>query len=316
MVDFKQLIVNISAQLNTLNLDELQTKAINYGQQFKMVRGAEHCILSVYHGKKGIKYVWGGQDSTLSKQAQELIGVGSNSGGRSNEGSVTEATDLTLLGEAPGFHGLWAGSDESGKGDFFGPLVVAAVMLDLKVAQILQEAGIKDCKLLTDKKILQYEAVIKESVLHYSVLDLKPASYNLRYAQLKSEGKNLNNLLASGHINALQNILSQDSKCDYALIDRFTINNNIEAQLLSGFPYLHVIQVPKAERDIAVAAASILARAKFLQIVNDLNIKYDLNIPKGGGAQTTAYAKVIMAEKGRDILNELVKKHFANYKLL
>ncbi len=76
------------------------------------------------------------------------------------------------------------GSDESGKGDFFGSLVIAAVVVDDTTAGKLQAAGVKDCKLLTDKKILALEDVIKNTVVEFSVLELKPKFYNLRYEQV------------------------------------------------------------------------------------------------------------------------------------
>ena len=85
-------------------------------------------------------------------------------------------------------NGLWAGSDESGKGDFFGSLVVAATVVDNTTAAKLQAAGVKDCKLLTDKKILELEYVIKSTVVDFSVLELKPKIYNLRYEQVAAAG--------------------------------------------------------------------------------------------------------------------------------
>ena len=40
------------------------------------------------------------------------------------------------------------GTDESGKGDFFGPLVIAGVLVDEKNAQHFLNLGIKDSKKL------------------------------------------------------------------------------------------------------------------------------------------------------------------------
>jgi ribonuclease HIII len=101
-----------------------------------------------------------------------------------------------IFADSKNFNGLWAGSDESGKGDYFGPLVVAAVCLNKEQATALVQIGVKDCKELTDKKILSLATAIKEKAQAFSVLSLKPAAYNMRYAELHTQGENLTLLLS------------------------------------------------------------------------------------------------------------------------
>ena len=93
------------------------------------------------------------------------------------------------------------GSDESGKGDFFGPLVIAGVLVDESNIEVLQKAGIKDCKKVDDKNINKLAAIIKNNCT-FSVITINPAKYNELYAKLK----NLNLLLAWGHARAIENI--------------------------------------------------------------------------------------------------------------
>jgi ribonuclease HIII len=145
-------------------------------------------------------------------------------------------------------------------------------------------------------------------------LALKPEAYNLRYEQMKAQGYNLNDLLAAGHVAALTKVLQADKQCHFALVDRFSQQNNIAANLQKAFPGITVVQQPKAEEDMAVAAASILARAKFVNIMAELSELAGRELPKGGGENATAAAKEILASLGRETLDKLVKKHFNNYK--
>ena len=328
MDDFGLLIDNIKEKFKTLAPDTIKSKAINYGTQVTMTKGTQKVVLSVYNGKKGRKYVWGGTDCPLREEAhQALTGCVTDTGGKEtgvkdSGGKVTVgreigvAQTLTLLSNQPGFDYLWAGSDESGKGDFFGPLVVAAVLVNKDIAQKLAELGVRDSKELIDKKIRDLAEQIMACAPHHAVLALKPAVYNQRYAQLKATGKNLNNLLSNGHVNALSKVLRENPACRFALVDRFTLHNNIGEKLQEEFPYLTVVQQPRAEADMAVAAASILARAKFVEIMKELSMLAERELPKGGGAAATSCAKELAEAKGVAVLDQFVKKHFANYKVI
>lgn len=278
-------------------------KDINYGHQFTVISGSDKVVLSVYNGKKGRRLVWGGADSALKGRLIELVE------GKTNSFLADEAVQ-----EAQ-FNGIWAGSDESGKGDFFGPLVVAAVVVDNTTADKLRAAGVKDCKLLSDKKILELEDVIKGCVIDSSVLELKPKVYNLRYSQMTASGENLNQLLSYGHIAALTQVLERQPKCSGALIDQFTKSNAIINTLKSRFPAMTFKQQPKAESDLAVAAASVLARARFLRSMDELALLAGEDVlPKGGGDAATSCAKKIADRLGKQALGDFVKLHFANYR--
>lgn len=273
-------------------------KKINYGYQYTVKLAEAKLTLNIYNGKKGLNVVYSG-DSALAERAAALL-----------EGRKAQAAaPVTFVTD-----GLWAGSDESGKGDFFGSLVVAAVVVDNTTADRLRAAGVKDCKLLTDKKILELEDIIKASVVDYSVLELKPRVYNLRYEQVAAQGGKLNQLLGYGHVAALSKVLEKHEDCHSALIDQFTTSMvNIRA-LKQRFPQCDVRQQPKAESNLAVAAASVLARAQFLHTMAALAAEAGVQeLPKGGGAQATACARELAAKYGKEALRNYVKLHFANY---
>ncbi len=315
MIDFSSYLENIRQLFSTLPDAVVNEKELPYGRQFQIVRGNEKVVLSVYKGKKGISTVWGGQEGSLMNSAMTAL---SPSGG--NECIETNITNneiknsVSLLENCAGFNGVWVGSDESGKGDFFGPLVVAAVLVDTDIARELIAAGVKDCKVLTDKEIHRLSPIIKKTAPINVVLALKPEMYNYRYEQLRLEKKNLNHLLANGHISAIRKAVHQRPECRYALVDQFSVHSGIREALESEFSDLIVVEQKRAEADIAVAAASVLARERFLAVMDELSILAGKTLPKGGGDIATAQAKEIKNELGVKILEKLVKKHFSNYK--
>lgn len=298
--EFTAYLKTAKEKINSV-LQVVREKPINYGYQLVVEFCDAKATINIYNGKKGLTVVYSG-DSALREKLQAILEGGAGS-------CAMEESDAPKI-----THGLWAGSDESGKGDFFGSLVVAAVVVDDTTAGKLARAGVKDCKLLTDKKILELEDVIKQNVVDFSVLELKPKIYNLRYEQVVAQGGKLNQLLGFGHVAALSKVLERQEDCHSALIDQFTTSTvNIRA-LKERFPGCDVRQQPKAESNLAVAAASVLARAQFLHTMDVLSQTAGMHLPKGGGAQATECARQLAAKFGKEILRDYVKLHFANYK--
>ena len=310
--EFKRYLQAVHNNINAV-LDITKEKDINYGHQFVVELCQAKLTLNIYNGKKGLSYVFSG-DSALEGKVRELLDECKQSS-RSEDGSASSAVrvdDAAAASVLP--RGKWAGSDESGKGDFFGPLVVSAVVVDDSTAAKLAAAGVKDCKLLTDKKILQLEDVIKSTVVDFSVLELKPKVYNLRYKQVLAQGGKLNQLLGYGHVAALSQVLERHEDCHAALIDQFTTSLVNVRELTRRFPNCVVKQQPKAEVNLAVAAASVLARARFLRTMAELaEAAGEATLPKGGGAQATACARRLADRLGKAELVNFVKLHFANY---
>ncbi|MBQ4122160.1 ribonuclease HIII [bacterium] len=198
----------------------------------------------------------------------------------------------------------YIGTDESGKGDFFGPLVIAGVQTSKENKQRFIELGIKDSKKLDDKKIKQLAAIIKANAVH-SVVVITPQKYNELYAKFN----NLNKLLAWGHARAIENILEK-SPCDYALADKFGDESLIRNALMQKGQKITLKQMVRAEADIAVAAASILARAEFVKRMDEMAAKYELNFSKGASDKVISQAKIFSEKYSKDRLNEVAKLHF------
>ncbi len=303
--DFLETVSGFQQILQRLTEEPIQRTVINYGEKLQLTRNGEKVTLCLYHGKKGLKLVWGGKSSPFLTQCQAAV-----------DKRETRHTSISLLEQATGFDGVWAGSDESGKGDYFGPLVVAAVCLDMATGKKLWKDGVMDSKALTDKKIHELAQEIRQSAKSFSVLALKEPFYNRRYAQLQAQKMNLNHLLASGHVHALDEVLQKVPSCHWAIVDQFSRHSSIGTQLITRHLDLHVYETPGGERDMAVAAASILARDTFVAIMEELSAKAGFSLPKGGGAQATAAAKRIAQEQGQEALENYVKLHFANTKSL
>lgn len=306
---FLYIVNKDKEKLQALTPEPVEVKDVNYGIQLKVKNGPDTVSLTIYNGKKGLKYVWGGSEVPFKEVCRKALSQG---GLDTGEAAAAAGPSGVLLENVPNFDGLWAGSDESGKGDFIGPLVVAAVVIERAAARELQALGVRDSKELDDKKIHELAVAIRAKALSTAVLPMKPAGYNLRIAQLKEQKKNLNDLLASGHIQALGKALQGSSQCHFALVDQFSRHNPISTTLEAHFPGLKVYQKPRAERDMAVAAASILARDEFVRIMNELSRQAGFTLPKGGGQQATKAARRIATEQGRDALKNYVKLHFKN----
>ncbi len=202
------------------------------------------------------------------------------------------------------------GTDESGKGDFFGPLVIAGVLADKQNSEKFITLGVKDSKKLDDKKILTLAAQIKANSVH-SVIVINPAKYN----ELYSKFKNLNKLLAWGHARAIENILDK-TPCGYALADKFGDESLIKNALMTKGRNITLKQMVRAEEDIAVAAASVLARAEFVKRMQEMENKYELSFSKGASSKVIEQAREYVNKYSFERLNEVAKMHFKTAKEL
>lgn len=201
-------------------------------------------------------------------------------------------------------HDCWIGTDESGKGDYFGPLVIASVLVDKSNIQLFQELGIKDSKKINDETISKLAIKIKANSV-FSVVTINPSKYN----QLYEKFKNLNTLLAWGHARAIENILEK-KECGYAISDKFGNESLIINALLTHGKKIELEQRTKAEDDIAVAAASIIARNEFVQRIKKLSEEYGIDLPKGASQLVKERARAFIAKQGKTSLGNVAKLHF------
>lgn len=200
------------------------------------------------------------------------------------------------------------GIDESGKGDFFGPLVIAGVYVDKGIARQLINIGVMDSKRIgSDNRIRALAEEIRRTPgLIYNVVLIGPQKYNSLYEKFA----NLNDLLAWGHARVIENLLEAKPGCKRSLSDKFANENVIKRALLKQGRLIQIDQRTKAESDIAVAAASILAREKFVQWLDRANKQFGMVLPKGVSAGVKTAAQTLVAKHGFDALQSAAKTHF------
>jgi ribonuclease HIII len=200
------------------------------------------------------------------------------------------------------------GIDESGKGDFFGPMVIAAAYIDKALYPKLQELGVRDSKTISsDKKALAMARSIRDILGdRFSIVTIGNEAYNRLYTKMR----NVNTLLAWGHARAIENLLEKTPDCPRALSDQFGPKRMIQQSLMKKGRSITLEQMPRAEADPAVAAASILARAGFLQALERIGKACGLTIPKGASAQVREMAEQLVRQKGPEILVQCTKCHF------
>lgn len=201
------------------------------------------------------------------------------------------------------------GVDESGKGDLFGPLVIAGVYVDGSTARALQQLGVMDSKRIgSDQRIEQLARAIRSVPgLVFEIVQINPGKYNELYAKFG----NLNRLLAWGHAKVIEVLLERVPDCPRALSDQFANPAVLQRALQTKGRSIELIQRTKAESDLAVAAASILARERFVRWLNETG--KDLTgtaFPKGVSPLVKEAAKRLLQNKDDSFLAEVAKMHF------
>jgi ribonuclease HIII len=248
--------------------------------------------------------------ATAIERALEGLGRGGGGQARGAEHATATRTAVPPL-ELPDVPHI--GTDESGKGDYFGPLVSAAVFVTPQLAAELKAMGVRDSKRMTDKSVRTMAPKLKQLLRNrYSITTIGPRRYNELYAQMRSEGKNLNTLLAWGHARSLEDLLGKGVKPEFAVVDQFADARYIEQRIMADTREsgIEIKQFPKAEADIAVAAASVLAREAFLEWLERESARTKVTLPKGASPQVIAAGREIVARYGRERLSELAKMSF------
>ncbi len=201
------------------------------------------------------------------------------------------------------------GSDEAGKGDYFGPLVVAAAYADEVALERLPQAGIRDSKRIsTSRRIWEVERAAKQICPAFEVVLISPARYN----ELHSKMRNLNRLLAWAHARAIENVLER-ADCDLAVTDQFGDESYLESSLMKRGRRVRLVQRVRAEDDPAVAAAAVLARAAFLRAMERLSAEAGVSLPRGATHVVPA-AQEVLEKGGEELLRRVAKLHFKTTK--
>lgn len=194
------------------------------------------------------------------------------------------------------------GVDESGKGDYFGPLVVAACYVGPE--HLAELEGVKDSKKVSDQSAARLAARIRKACPHKTVV-VGPQKYNELYARMR----NLNRLLAWGHARAIEELLAQHP-ASLIVSDQFADPDAVKRRLFELGRKVRLESRIRAEEDLAVAAASILARDEFLRRLRRLSESFEIELPKGAGPQVVVAAKRFVAKHGSERLSEVAKIHF------
>jgi len=274
-----------------ISISPLSRKDYNY--EFTANSGKEKIKIQVYFGKKGVKTILQGDvNSRLYKTINSLI---------------LDEPKLDLKDSQFKEPGEYIGSDECGKGDFFGPLVVSAVFVNEETRKQLSEIGVRDSKDLSDNKIASLAKEIKKIIgANFEIVRINPHKYNELYKQFN----NLNKLLNWAHSKAIDNLLD-NTMCKFVITDKFS-KKELDVVSLSKHSDVEFIQETKAEKYIGVAAASIIARDSFVDWFES-HAEKGLVLPKGSSIETENFAKKLLQKIGEEKLSELGKLHFKTF---
>lgn len=294
-VKINELINNKKSYLTANNINISSTKDMQYGIKFFFEKNNENCVLVIYFSqKKGFSFVF----ESTSSYNNLLLEIFS--------GEVVYDNEKQINFEK------YAGMDESGKGDFFGPLVCAGFYANEKIKKELFKIGVKDCKKLSDKQVLDiYENIKTLFPKNYKFIALYPEEYNKIYNDLNKIGKKLNFLLGKVYAQIINEFEVGEYEVDGYIIDKFGDEKNITDNLNNKKINLNLFI--KGEDDIAVAAASVVARAEFINGIKKLSHKAGFEIPLGAGSNVDIAAKRILEEKGFENLSSFLKLHFKNF---
>lgn len=221
---------------------------------------------------------------------------------------VREIKDIPDMGDH-------IGTDESGKGDFFGPLVVAGVYVSDRTSRLLEFLGVQDSKMSSDKKNRELAKQIREMLPPEDIelICLMPSTYNGLYLKMG----NLNTMLGWAHSRIIENLLSRHEGCGNVVADQFGSEFVLKRALMERGRRANVLQTPKGERDIAVAAASVIARDEYLRQMDALCKRAGIDslseLPKGAGSNVDRVAKVLADKLGKQALEAFAKLHFKNF---
>ena len=275
----------------SLKVSEIQKKKFNF--EVEVIDDRDKLKLLVYFGKNGIKsLLQGNKESRLYNVVNKLL----------FSGTLFESTTAEDFTEPENY----IGTDESGKGDYFGPLVIAGVFVNENTRKQLRSIDVKDSKELSDNSIERIAGEIKKIIKNdFEIILITPKKYNELYAKIR----NVNRLLAWGHAKVLENLL-QKCNAKEAISDKFGDESLIKNSLQEKGGKILLHQFTKAEKYTAVAAASILARQKFVEWFDVQNNLLKFNLPKGASNKVIDAALQIRKTYGEEKLSELVKLHF------
>ncbi|WP_342762065.1 ribonuclease HIII [Bacillus sp. BR3(2024)] len=299
--DKYELFTKVKGILETEGFKVSNSNEINYGLQFQVKFNGIDGLIRIYQSKKGTRLDLSQiKDSHLLNVLQKHLLI------EEKQLQKKTKTNKSLSEDQFDIHSFreLIGTDESGKGDYFGPLVVAGAYINDQSSNLLREIGVTDSKKISDKQIQQIAPKIKR-ICPYSVVVIGNEKYN----ELQKKMGNLNKLLAWGHARVIENLLGKVD-CHQVLSDQFGDEELIKKALLDKGKKIKLYQRTKAEENIAVAAASILARYEYIKRLETMSLNYNLQFPKGASTKTIQIAKEFLIKYGEKELSKVSKLHF------
>lgn len=267
-----------------------------YNFEFSVSENGEKVKVQVYFGKKGVKVViQGNKESSFYREISSI---------------VYDQQQLGFTEKPENEPDKYIGSDESGKGDVFGPLVTCAFYVDPETKAELIKLGVRDSKDLTDYQIHGIARQIKKQFPEkIEIVPINPEKYNELYQKFN----NLNLLLNWAHSKAINNLLSR-IECENIISDKFSNKElNIDQRLNDN--RIDILQIPKAEKYLGVAAASIIARDVFSNWFKKKK-RDGVNLPKGASQEVTTFLKEYIQKENKGALGKISKLHFKTIKKL
>lgn len=296
-----EIPASLSRSLKSSGAEIAGHREIDHATQYRLSRSTETADLNVYHTGKVLP---GGKDSSLKRLLESWRIENGGTNGAANKGkskSKSKNSKRPLANTTPRI-----GTDEAGKGEYLGPLVVAgARILGETQDRRLREAGVRDSKDLSVHQAQNIASLVKEIVgpENICVLSLSPPEYDLRR---KAAGSNVNRLLGELNVEIIYNL---EAEVEVAVVDSFgsKARSYIGPHIREGI----ALEVrPKAEDDTAVAAASILARARYLEEMKLLSEEVGFELPRGSTHVVEA-ARRVVNELGEEGLKKVAKHHFS-----
>jgi len=259
------------------------------------------------------RFAFKGADVNVSAYTSGKVVVA----GKGTEEFVTMTLEPEVTGEArlgydevlhPEWFEAHAGLDESGKGDFFGPVVAATVIADRAAIATWREAGVQDSKKIAESQILRLDQLIRGT---RGVVSKTVAFGMPKYNEVMSRPRaNLNLLLAWQHAVALEDCLKRQP-VSWGLLDQFSEQPLVQREMKKkGLGDFDLRMRTKAEEDPVVAAASIVARAEYVRIMRRLSEHFGEPLLKGASAAVKTQAHAIIERFGVRALGDFAKLHF------
>ena len=290
----KKKIEEYNRHLKNLGFTTEHVERKQYNYEFSVSNGRNKIKVNVYFGKKGLKSVLQGDEKS------ELYTTIKN--------AILDEPELLLKTPELNEPEEYIGTDECGKGDFFGPLVVGAAYVDNQTRKKLISIGVKDSKELSDNQIGVLAMEIRKIVGdNFEVIKITPTKYNQLYDQFK----NLNKLLNWAHSKAIEKLYER-TNCKFVITDKFS-KEKLHIDTSSNYTDVQFVQLEKAEKFVGVAAASILARNSFNYWLVSQS-KHGLNLPKGASEKVEHYARILFKKIDEEKISEIAKLHFKTLK--